>query len=296
VKVTALNRIQFNCDTNDERWGDGLYDYRDLGGAADFNYKLRMSDGLVGEFMGTVEYYMRVYPNYKSLISLISATAPEKNEKDYNGYQLITGWRFSSKKFSGEVKYIFLVRAYTDKKVIGEDGVLDTSVRRLDSSHAWNAGIQVPLTKRVTGRFDSQLALNNSNQNFYDARGSTLNFSDDVFTKRYYDYYSAVGGPGITYRLPLGEKKEMLVDLGYEFTYRHYIKRKAQEKDSTYTTNCENDFVHAIRGLYRYPLTEHVSFLTVFSSSFARSNMDYERYYRYDYDLYRVACGINIRY
>ncbi len=295
-KLTGLGRIQFNSETSDESWGDGLYDYRDIGAAIDFNYKFRQGRDSVGDFMAGFEYYMRVYPNYKSLISLIAATAPETDEKDYYGYQLVSGYRFGGKNLSGNLKYAILFKDYTDKKVIGDDGVLDTSTKRTDYLHTWSAGLEAPINKRLSGKLNSKYILNLSNQNYYDTMGTTLNLADDVFTDSYYDYYSIAGGPGITYKLPLGEKKEMSFDVGYEFTYRYYLERKAQESDSTYSSDNEVDLVHAIRANFRYPLMKNLYFVTVGSCSIARSNMESERYYKYDYELYRVACGVNIKY
>ena len=297
-KLTSLMRLQFNSETNDEDWGDGLYDYEDLGGAVDFKYKVTDNENWTGEYSAIFEYYYRNYPNYESLISLLAATAPENDEKDYHGYQLISGYGFGTKNFSGDIGYTLLVKQYTDKKVIEQDGVLDTSKRRSDFVHMWNAKVRVPYKEYYSCYVNTQAIYNVSNQNYYDSRGSTLDLTDDVFTDSYYNYFSFGGGPGVNckYPMPKMENKAMDIDLNYNFTFTEYIERRAQEWDSSYTGKEERDIKHTIKGHFLYPVTEHINFVALASLTMARSNMDYDRYYRYEYEIFKAACGLNTKF
>ena len=80
------------------------------------------------------------------------------------------------------------------------------------------------------------------------------------------------------------------------FTYRRYTERKAQESDSTYTADREVDMLHTIRAGLRYPLTKHLAMVTSGDYTISTSNMKYNRYYKYNYGLLRISCGINMRY
>lgn len=296
-KITGIFRLQLNNETNDEKWGEGLYDYRDIGGSFDLNYKFPQAKEMIGEFFGNFEYYMRIYPNYESLISLTSLMAPETHEKDYNGYQMVYGYRVTAPKFMSEAKYSLLIKYYLDKRVVEDLGILNMDAKRQDYVHMGTLGLTIPVEKNLLLSLTANGIYNMSNQNYYDTRGTTLDWTDDILTNKYYDYYSFGGGPNIVFKVPVPRSKnEYTVSAGYDFTYRRYVERKAQESDSTYTSDREVDMLHTIRASLRYPLTKHLAMVTSGDYTISTSNMDYNRYYRYNYNLLRISCGINMRY
>jgi len=297
AKVTGISRLQFNNETSDESWGTGLYDYRDFGAALDATYRFRQAKDMLGEFFAGFEYYMRLYPNYRSLISLISVTAPETHEKDYNGYQIISGYRVFTPRYNAELKYTLLIKYYLDKRLIGDLGILENDSHRMDYFHMGNLSLSIPLEKHLTLALNTSATYNTSNQNYYDSRGTPLDWSDDVFTYSYYDYYTIGAGPGIFFRYFIPKmKNECVVSVTYDYTFRQYTGRKAQDSDSTYLSSDEADTINTVRWSIKYPLAEHLSVVVFGDNTFSGSNMKYDRYYRYNYNLSRICCGINVKY
>lgn len=80
TKKAAINPVIFggwdlNVETNDEDWGKGLYDYRELGCGCDFDYLVYDAAKEQIRLTSAAKWYIRQYPNYHSLISLAVTTA-----------------------------------------------------------------------------------------------------------------------------------------------------------------------------------------------------------------------------
>jgi hypothetical protein len=84
--------------------------------------------------------------------------------------------------------------------------------------------------------------------------------------------------------------------LSYSYEDRCYTNRKAQTSDGTYTDNDQEDKYHTITLGLSYPLTEKIDARFIVNYVDADSNMKYERYYKYNYDLLSFATGISCRF
>jgi hypothetical protein len=296
-KISGFGTWAYYKETKDEDWSDGLYDYTDVGGILDFEYELGdLQDPVFNELGLELEYYRRQYPNFQSLISLATPTAPEEDEKDYDGYKLIFGYlRENPQGLSLEATYQPLWKRYTDKLVVGSDGVLIDGDKRKDNQHTFDLNFRYPATKRFTLYLDNELILNRSNQNFYDSK-DTIVLSDDEFIDDYYEYTSYMIRPKVSYDIAVKEDKDLTVHLAYAFLDKEYSDRKAQSSSGAYTTEDEEDKFHTFSFGLSYPLTDKVKAIALFDYTIAKSNMEYEKYYRYNYDLMSIACGISCRF
>jgi len=139
------------------------------------------------------------------------------------------------------------------------------------------------------------LIINNSNQNFYDSK-DTIALSDDEYIDDYYEYTSYMIRPKVSYDFEINEEKDLTVHLSYAFLNKQYSDRKAQSSTGLYTGEDEEDKFHTFSLGLSYPLTEKIKAIALFDYTIAKSNMEYEKYYRYNYDLMSVACGISCRF
>ncbi|MDD5737516.1 MAG: hypothetical protein PHH20_04415 [Candidatus Omnitrophica bacterium] len=285
-------------ETQDEEFGKGLYDYRDFGFTFDLRQTVTMPAQKEHIYDMGFEYFRRTYPNYRSLISLASTTAPEVNEKDFDGFKFSWGYEDLSKSgLSWDIKPSLLLKSFIDKKLINEDGTLNGSSKRKDYVLTNDMGFDMPVfgNDRFVLSGDGNVTYNHSNLDLYDSRG-TLILNDDIYTERYYSFLSASAYPYITYYHPIGKDKILALRGGYSFLYRHYPGRKAQEVNGDYTDSKQHDREHAVHFSSSYPITKELSWVTYFDYSWVKSNQKYEQFYTYTYNIYQVQSGISVQF
>ena len=297
VRPSVFCGWDLNSETEDEDWGEGLYDYRELGSGLDLDYTLyKAPDGQV-ILTGGCEWYNRHYPNYNTLISLATVTAPEEDEKDFNAVEVSTGWKYSDlENLSVDLEYTLLMKFFTDKKIIDADGVLEDEERNefrnsvnLDASYAPSPG------RGFLYSLSSGISHNTSNQNFYDSR-STAVLTDDVFTSDYFDYFSFEVNPSVSYIFKSGEKTVVIVSGGYDLLIRQYTGRKAQLMGGVYSDADQRDYNHLLEAKAEIPIDEHISWISSYDYTISDSNTDYEEFYDYNYTMHRVLTGISLTY
>ena len=281
TKISGLGTWTYYKESKDEGWSKGLYNYTDIGGIVDFEYEIgSLRNNILDEAGLSLQYYRRNYPNFKSLISLASPTAPETDEKDYDGYRLTFKYlRNNPYGLSVEAAYRPLWKRYTDKLIVGSDGVLISGDKRRDNQHEFNFNLRYPATERLSLYLDNEIVINRSNQNFYDFRG-TLVLADDVFIGKYFNYTSYMLKPRVSYDLPLGEQKDLTLQLSYSYLDKQYAHRKAQSATGLYTAEAQEDKFHTFSFGLSYPLTKKIKAITLFNYTIAKSNMKYMQYYK----------------
>lgn len=293
----ALNYLK---ETRDESFGKGLYDYWDLGLSLNLTNRILSATKEKSLFLSSnLQYFRREYPNYKSLISLAPVTAPEKNEKDFDGIRL--SFQIEQNKEDGsylKLNSSLLTKFFIDKRLIGEDGILIMNKKRRDYVFETDIDIRHIIAKRWTLGFDNSIVYNHSNLGFYDSRDTVLpgQLGDDVFTKNYYTYTSITIHPYIIYSYPINNTKKISIRLGYTYLVRDYTDRKAQLSDGTYTDTDQRDTEQTFHIGLTYPLTRQLSLITSFDYTIADSNQKYEKYYRYSYDVYQMMSGLSFSF
>ncbi len=287
----------FNKDIDAGDWNDGLYNYRDFGGAMEFDMReVFVKEGAINL---TAQYYKRRYPNYASLLSLTgldlkSGLNTEKNEKDYHGVLVKGGYSMAKPSgFSFETQYALLQKDLDDKKVVGTDGVLK-SEKQMDYLHTLDLNLWHTLD--VGGDLklgvDLRGGLNRSNQNYYDGM-ETIILSDDQFTPDYYNYTMYRISPNISFTFPLFP---LTASATYAFQKIRFTDRKATFADGSYKPELERDIEQSFNFRLSYELSTHWSLIGVWEHIKARSNYDDERLYRYDYIIDNYSIGVAFQY
>jgi len=295
-KVGALGTWNFMRASDEEKWGKGLYDYRDAGAVVEVKHQVQ-KEKVVNTYLAAIEYYRRQYPNFATLISSASVTPPERREKDYDAYK--TKFRAEGVNAKGLCGYLegrYTHKFFLDKHLVCSDGTLDMKKQRTDYMVEMDGGFSAPIPLPWEGlsfSFDTNYTHNFSNLAFYDDRGS-VPLGDDVYTPRYFGYGSFSVTPAVEYKRALGEEKLLRFRLGYGFMQRAYSHRKKQFAVSgAYTGEEQLDRQYEYFALLSIPLTKKIAWVTKYSWVTARSNQKFETYYRYNYDYQNIRSGIS---
>ncbi|MEA3560561.1 MAG: hypothetical protein U9R31_02190 [Candidatus Omnitrophota bacterium] len=295
TRITSFGTWSFNNETKDENWGGGLYDYEDIGGNINFQYKTDRDNPFPGVLSSTTEYYQRRYPNFSSLISLIVVNPPEEHIKDYQGARQVVGYGFKPlDKFFCNLEYSFLYKRYIDKLVVDQNGIL-TDDKRIDYVHTFETSLFFTPQKRWQFNLGLLTTWNLSNQNFNNEQNTPAP-GDDVFTRHYFDYISFEVKPAITYFYPLSEEKNLSLELAYQFLLRDYSDRQAQDSAGNYKNEDQTDYEHSIILRTTYPLTKNLSLVGQGEYNICNSNMEFENFYLYSYRSYAAWAGLAFKY
>ncbi len=296
-RITGFASLNYNKETSDESFGDGLYDYRDYGAIIDYQYDIIKTETDKGTLLLGGKYYFRKYPNFHSLISLARQAAPEEDEKDQNVFGIVTRYthRFTDKLIFF-LCYDFLLKRFTDKCTVDENGILEDNKKREDQVHFFRLNGDYRLSKNFILGLDGEVELNNSNQDYYDSMNTPLALGDDVFVAHYFNYNRYEIKPSLTYFFPLTENKNILFKLAYAYTLRDYPNRNIKNAENAYQSDTQEDRIHTGFLNISYPLTQKFSFLINVDYAHTISNMEYERFYRYDYDIYHILSGLSYKF
>lgn len=286
----------FVNETKDESFGEGLYDYRDIGAGLESTWLLQRTETRMDDVRLGFRFLDREYPNYQSLLSLFNPNGSvETDEKDLNGYKVNLSRNVVSKDdWSWALEGIFFYKDYTDKKTINSNGIR-TGDGREDTVEYLNAFISHPLCPAWTFRLDAQAAFNQSNLDFYDTHNSAT-FADDDFIRNYYDYTSLTLKPSFTYVRSLGEQGNFIFTADYAFNALLYSGRRAQNTAGVYSSDDEEDYTHTFSAKTSYPVTKNVSWVVYGSYTIADSNQDFESFYLYNYNLWTAVTGISLKF
>lgn len=295
-RLTGFVSLNYNKESSDEDFGDGLYDYRDYGANLDYQYNLIKTETDLATLLLGGKYYFRKYPNFKTLISLAAQTAAEEDEKDQNVWGLTS--RYTHKfidKLIIVLSYDFLLKRLTDKHTIDSSGVLEDK-KRQDFVHTLKLNGDYRLNENFILGLNGEIELNNSNQGYYDTMVTPLVLGDDVFVSHYFNYNRYQIRPSLTYLVPLEENKKIAFKIAYAYTARDYSNRNVKDAQGTYKSDLQEDRIHAGSFNVNYSLTEKLSLLFNVDYAHNTSNMKYEQYYRYDYDTYNILSGLSYKF
>ncbi len=287
----------FVNETRDESFGNGLYDYRQLGGGLESAWTLLKTDAREDELKLGFRYLDREYPNYISLLSLFDRNASiETNEKDLDGYKVnLSGESKMKDSWSWGLEGIFFYKDYTDKKTINSNSIRDMSSTREDFVEYVNVYASHPIANGWSWRLDGQFTANQSNLDFYDTHNSP-SFGDDDFIPDYFDYYSFEIKPSLLYAKDWAEERRFFFTLDYTFNALLYDGRRAQDIAGRYTGNDERDYTHTMSSKTSVPINKNFSWVVYGSYTIADSNQDFESLYLYNYNLWTAVTGISIKY
>jgi hypothetical protein len=287
----------FVNETEDEDFGEGLYDYDDIGGGIESVWNWAPAQGRENETRLGFRYLSREYPNYQSLLSLFDPNgAVETDEKDLDGYKTNLGFNSRSKdSWSWGLEGIFFYKDYTDKKTINLNGIRNPGETREDFVEYVNASASHPVGPDWTFGLEGQFVYSDSNLDFYDTH-NTLGLADDDFIEDHFDYYSFLVRPSFTYSRQWDKDRRFIFRVDYAFYALQYPDRLAQNATGVYLDEEQHDTTHTVSAKVSVPLTGNISWVTYGSYLTADSNQKFEAFYLYDYDLWTTVTGFSFKY
>lgn len=291
TKLLSSYKLQNRRETEDEKFGRGLFDYNKFSNGFEIEY-LFLKNYFVR--LGA-DYYTLRLPNYKSLESQQKADLSRELAGDnvLNTKNLAPNFGFSAKPILDiklDINYIYTNRNYTAQMIVLKTGLLSNDKRK-DTIHIGSLSLLAPVLKqekcKIIIAYDNIFTMNDSNQNHYAARKTQ-------FIENYYDYTSNYYGPVVTFLLGT---KPYAITLSYGFEKKQYKNRPVQDKNGTY------DFTRKIRSETQ---TGTISFIYPISTNFklkisttylsTQSNMQYEELFKYGYNFANYLLGFRYEY
>ncbi len=282
-------------ETNDEKWGEGLFDYSRLLFGAEASKTISEHDCSL-----SCDYYNVNFPNYSSLIyeeeyetSIDTKTYTEISNnagEDVLNYSNIALTLKARKDYTAYINVYyscrFDLRNYKDQTLVRSDGSF-SSDKRIDIINTLIAGLEYKF-KRTAIELGNETRFFNSNQNSFDANVAK-------FIKNFYSYYSTEFSPGVSLYLGTGSSLSRL-KLWWKIELKHYISRLSQDTNANYLTEKVGQTDNGFGISYRYPVMENFFVTAEFNRRTVSSNMKYEANYKYNYTVSNYFLGINWQY
>ncbi|MFH0947713.1 MAG: hypothetical protein V1833_01765 [Elusimicrobiota bacterium] len=289
-KIKAGYKKEFLKETEDEKLGDGLFDYNRIIAGLETEKKYENLNLRVG-----YDFYTMSYPNYASLIttyqtSIDTATYTEVSQNagedvlDYLTHELfVEGVHTFNETTTGKISYDMAYKNFKDQTIVKNDGSF-SSKKRNDLVHICTFGVVKNLPK-ITAALYNSFQYYDSNQNSYDANRTQYN-------SNYYDFIQDNVTPSLTFLL----KKNAKLNFWWDIAYRKYIKRPAQDEEGNYKTSEISQTTNTTGLSLIIPVYKSVSMKMAANYRDATSNNRYEANYRYNYNTSNYFVGLNWGY
>lgn len=284
----------YNKDVAGGGWGDGLYNYNDMGLGVDFKMRRLGFGGADGFMKLGLQYYDREYPNYYSLLDLATGIGVEEDERDYRGILFRAGYSWHNPAgYAWSADYFLLLKDLEDKKVVDSSGVL-TSEEQRDHLHGITCrGEYIPtFVLGLKMEMILNVNFNRSNQNYYDGRG-TISLADDVFMEGFYDYSTFGITPAVSYRLPA---IPLTPSLSYSYQKTGYSGRRAQFRDGSYKDEEQEETQQEVNVGLHYEVHARMSLYARWQHLTVASNNDDESIYSYNHEVDTYYAGFAYRF
>ncbi|MBI4678698.1 MAG: hypothetical protein HY748_14055 [Elusimicrobia bacterium] len=287
LKPSVGRRWEFLRETKDESWGGGLFDYTKLAGGLEAEYAV--SDNI--QARSSYDHYRIAFPNYRSLES----KAPTDLSREQSAARTLdtvnhswTGTGDFSLPFEGgwgRLSGNLTLRDYPEQRLVAVSGQLSEKLRS-DQLRSVSAvvGYSRKLGPKAAATFSVQLTKLRcaSNQDHYDAQANR-------FIGTFYSYDERMIKP--TVGLVLGIRKA-LYSMSYLRVDRNYLGRVAQDEAGSYlsdnVTLGQDSFLFSLV----VPIAYGMRLVAEGALTEARSNMRYEKFYRYNYTLSSHMVGL----
>ena len=285
LKASGDVRYNFNMQTKDELLGKGLYDLFDIGGTVSLSLYPSAEEKQY-PLTFTAKYYSRTYPNYTSLAAsgssgttiTISANLRPKN---YAGTSLTAEWKGRILGLAADASYNLVLKGYYDDLILDTNGVI-TGPGRIDAVHFVDLGLMDFLSSSFTIGVDCNFTDYASSGNEFDSNAL-------VYQGNYYSYTSVSARPNVHFLLG-----NFTVNAYYQYLVRNYASRNARAASGVYLPSTETDYEHTIGVNLKLPLSNSVSWVSGMSFFTTSSNMAYEQYVKYSYQIFNISSGIAI--
>ncbi len=286
-------------ETKDESWGKGLYDYNNPYTNIELENKFNVGDYFSFILGGGARIYDIIYPNYTSLATQINKEFMGEDVLDNENKDVfINGEIFINPNCFVKWGFTNTQSDYNDQKIIDKNGDY-LEEKRNDKINNFNIGVRFNPDKEfymdISGEnvytmyFGTDLSFKKkvSNQNHFDT--DLL-----VYIPHYYSYNQFKLNPFINFKFMPGNTN---VFLSYEFSYKKYPDRLAQNSLGEHTNEQFYSRANALSLKISAPVRGENLWAEI-GASYRKvsSNMEYEKFYSYNYGSADYFLGIRYEY
>lgn len=277
-------------ETNDEDWGDGLFDYKTF--SMGFEAEQERPHGT---FTESYDFYKVTYPNYSTLLSDSQSVFNDTttfNELSTNAgddpmdnvsHRLAFTYAWFPEPMEMKAGYDITYRTYDEQAVtanpsVGSSPFKSETRKDIQQNFSIKASRALkPMYFSVGGRF----GWLSSNQGSYDS-------TRQKYMEDYYSYVDLEIGPSMTLVLKNGMQFAFSLDWRRVF----YTGRNKQDVSGNYGAD-EIDQTYWLTGVTaRYPLFSKFFVRAAYNYQVSSSNMRYEDNYRYNYRASTYLMGL----
>lgn len=282
-------RIQLLKEVNGETWGKGLFDFQ----KPSLNVEMeRMIKDNASVRLG-YDYYWIDFRNFSSLesqnrdLGRENASAKTLNTANHSPYLAIKyPFPFMNEQTGRvELSYFYTFRNFSEQKIVLLTGDLSSDLRR-DKSQIVTSNFTFPFVFseafKMVAEVRGNLNLLSSNQNNYDARKTQFN-------PNYYSFREYSTGPNFTFLLGA---KPWIFGSGFNYVHREYSDRPVQDSAGTYGLDKIRTNEYYANFSLGYPVSKNFTVQAVGNFGWSRSNMTYEKTYRYNYITSTYLIGV----
>jgi len=278
-------------ETNDEKWGDGLFDYTTL--SVGFEAEQERPRGT---FTESYDYYKVSYPNYSTLLSQsqsvfndtdtfnqLSANAGE-NPLDNTSHRLGFVYAWFPEPLNMTAGYDFTYRSYAEQAIAANIDAAGQSPFKSEKRADMQQNLSVKMTRALKPLQLSAAARVghlSSNQGSY----------DNVQKEYMADYYSYID-VGISPALSLVLKNGTQFGFALDWRRVYYLGRLKQDEGGVYgkAKIVQTFWLSSLSA--RYPVYKKLFARAVYNYQVSSSNMRYEANYRYNYRASTYLMGV----
>lgn len=292
IKSKVGYKYVYLRETKDEDWGKGAFDYTKAVASLEFEKKLFLRRQLPGLLKGGYEYYQILFPNYESLTAKTAEWKELSGKKplDHIVHGIFLNLNvFFTPKTRGGIEYNYRHKDYINQLVVTSQGSF-SSEKRKDDIHDINLSLThiLPEKARTSLKVSYGLRINRSNQNNYD---TDIKRKKD-FIPNFYGFTEHKFRPSITLGLP--KNTNLTLNCGYN--YRKYTDRNIQDENGVYQDEKLHSKTYYLGLQLSYPLGKGFSLEAGGNINRTKSNMKFERFYKYNYRCQSYSVGIGYQY
>ncbi len=285
----------YNIDVEGGDWGDGLYNYEDLGIGFNFRAKNFGSGNARGALNLGMQYYQRDYPNFFQLLPY--ANDGEKiDERDYQGVLLRAGYNFDrASGLSWGAGYFYLAKNLDSNKLVEPNGAPDPYEEQRDTLEGVDLRLSyVPLSmNQLRLGLDLSGSFNRSNQSHFDLADPLNPGSENTYIEKFYDYNAYRVASHITFSwstLPVTAR------VSYAYKDTEYTGRLAQNAEGQYKDKKQAEESSEVDAEVRYNFMKQWNAYLRYQYLRVNSNNDNEEVYLYNHQVNTYSAGVSFSY
>lgn len=291
-------------ETNDETWGNGLYDFYRYNVGVTWERKTRLGLSTPWTYQLSYDAYYTHYPHFTTLASefgaALGAPNPGAHTLDSITNQLAFRNDFDLPGFATlSALYSVSMVEYPQQKIVDSnddylagdrsDAYQYLSVSGNKRLTDWDLG-RVSSWTSDWGRVRPFVGLGVSvsdlfsNQNNFDEDPAHLQYEPG-----YFNYWETHVAPNVSMTFL---KTMATLRVAYDFGYRGYTSRLSQNADGTYTGTIMHQYLQTANLDVSWPLYRGLELKVKGIWSLSRANTQFEETYVYNYDSYNYFVGL----